>query len=671
MKKTLIALSLLLAMAGIFGCGGGGGGAAGFIILNGSLPAAFNGIAYGPVTLTSSGGTGTIAWIILTGALPTGLNLNGATGVISGTPTANGSFNVTFQATDSSVPPQTTNRAYTITVTFPAVAITTTSPLPAGVNGTPYAVLNFAATGGSGSYTWDITSGALPASLALSAAGALSGTPTANGTSNFTVRVRDSNTLTNSASKAFVLTVEAQPPVITTASLPNGTAGLPYGPQVLQASGGTPPYNFTISSGEEPAPGFLNPNGTLSGTVSLAETFNLTFQVTDAVNSSSTKVLPVTFSSPAAFDSTGNPSIPAGTHWYGDFTIHSTDTVNIMGASTLNITGQVNVESGGQLVVPGCNELVINLLSRTLTPAILGNVINTCTPETTAGGDLVIRTVHNIQLGDLTTNPGGSISSSGELFIGDPYYAPEPGTQTLTYTNVGDAAAKHPPACALNSNVLSSGGTFPVTVNFTAIHNDADGDATSVTSINYGDGTAAQANPTDTPSHSYTAAGVFSVSIVVSDSDGKLCHASEVINLKPGATNLNTPSAPSVWAGVTPFTAAELIHPVGENFHFTSGLNPPGTTVTWDFGDGTSTSATGDFAMTTPGLHDVVLTAKSPNGVTSHAHLTVFSPLLGGHRPGRRRGRAHTALPSHATDLYAPKLLSSGPPLLGWTMPDL
>ena len=87
-----------------------------------------------------------------------------------------------------------------------ALLVFSSSPLTAGTVGTPYAEA-FVASGGSPGYTWAITAGSLPAGLSLSAAGVISGTPTATGTSNFTVQVTDSAGRT--ASKAFALTINA------------------------------------------------------------------------------------------------------------------------------------------------------------------------------------------------------------------------------------------------------------------------------------------------------------------------------------------------------------------------------------------------------------------------------------------------------------------------------
>jgi WD40 repeat protein len=74
----------------------------------------------------------------------------------------------------------------------PAGLAVTTASLPGGTVGAAYSA-TLAATGGTPPYNWSITTGALPAGLSLNAAtGAVTGTPTAAGTANFTVQVADS-----------------------------------------------------------------------------------------------------------------------------------------------------------------------------------------------------------------------------------------------------------------------------------------------------------------------------------------------------------------------------------------------------------------------------------------------------------------------------------------------
>jgi hypothetical protein len=79
--------------------------------------------------------------------------------------------------TDSSTPAQSVTAVFNITK--PALQITTTS-LPGGSVGVPYSFKIQASGGGSGVYTWALTSGALPVGLSLDpATGVISGTPAA------------------------------------------------------------------------------------------------------------------------------------------------------------------------------------------------------------------------------------------------------------------------------------------------------------------------------------------------------------------------------------------------------------------------------------------------------------------------------------------------------------
>ena len=135
-----------------------------------------------------------MTYSVATGSLPAGLNLNTSTGAVTGTPSAGGASTFGVKVTDSSVPPpaQTQTQSFNISI----LGITTTS-LPSGVENQVYDTSGFqlAATGGSGNYTWSLSSGTLPTGFsALSASGLISGTPTATGTFDFTVQVLDTTT---------------------------------------------------------------------------------------------------------------------------------------------------------------------------------------------------------------------------------------------------------------------------------------------------------------------------------------------------------------------------------------------------------------------------------------------------------------------------------------------
>src|SRR5262245_31559212 len=77
--------------------------------------------------------------------------------------------------------------------------------------------------------------------------------------------------------------VFAQGIVITTGSpLPNGVVGSSYS-QTLSATGGTPPYSWSLASGSLPSGLSLSSSGTISGTPTQSGTFNFTVQARDSI----------------------------------------------------------------------------------------------------------------------------------------------------------------------------------------------------------------------------------------------------------------------------------------------------------------------------------------------------------------------------------------------------
>ena len=103
---------------------------------------------------------------------------------------------------------QTATQALSIQINPATFAITTTT-LANGVVGTVYHQ-TLTSTGGTGSILWTIASGSLPNGLTLdTASGVIGGTPTATGTSNFTVKAQDSSSPAQTATQALSLTITA------------------------------------------------------------------------------------------------------------------------------------------------------------------------------------------------------------------------------------------------------------------------------------------------------------------------------------------------------------------------------------------------------------------------------------------------------------------------------
>ena len=132
----------------------------------------------------------------------------------------------------------------TAAITLADTAAATLSP---GTVGTAYSDA-ITAIGGAGPYTYALTSGTLPTSVSLNTAtGALTGTPTVAGTYNFSTTVTDCSQQTVTKAHKAVIAAGVSTLAIGTTALPGGTVGTAYPADALQASGGTPPYTWTVT----------------------------------------------------------------------------------------------------------------------------------------------------------------------------------------------------------------------------------------------------------------------------------------------------------------------------------------------------------------------------------------------------------------------------------------
>jgi hypothetical protein len=249
-----------------------------------SLPAGRTTVAYA-ATVQATGGTGTYVWSVTGGALPAGLTLNASDGTITGTPTAAGAFAFSVRAADASDATNSSTASYGITIsaTVSPVAIVATS-LPAGRVNVAYSAAE-QATGGSGSYTWSIASGALPAGLTLSASsGTISGTPTASGTFSVTIAAADAKDASNVATATYSLVISTGVKITSPRTLPAATHNVFYSYQ-MQASNvvGTP--TWSLAGGAMPPGITLNvTTGVISGTCAKTGTWHFNVRVTDATS---------------------------------------------------------------------------------------------------------------------------------------------------------------------------------------------------------------------------------------------------------------------------------------------------------------------------------------------------------------------------------------------------
>jgi len=265
----------------------------GLTITTGSpLPDGTQGVAYS-ASLAATGGTAPYTWSVTSGQLPAGLALDASNGSITGLPSAVESQTFIVTATDADL--NTATAEFSLRVLAPLEI--TTATLPGGTAGTPYDQL-VEASGGATPYAWSVSAGALPAGLVLDpATGRVSGTPASASANSFELEVTDADGHT--ATHAFDVPV-AEPPQITTTSLPGSTAGTAYS-QTLASSGGTAPLSWSVIDGTLP-PGIslAGATGILSGTPTVVGTSTFTVQLADAAGALTSHAFDLTVSSGTA-----------------------------------------------------------------------------------------------------------------------------------------------------------------------------------------------------------------------------------------------------------------------------------------------------------------------------------------------------------------------------------
>ena len=200
------------------------------------------GAALSGVQINTSGGRATYSCstTLASGALPLGTQLNSDC-TVTGTPAASGNFTFTANVTDSSLgtgPFTQATGSLTLSIAAPTVTLSPAAgALPGATVGTGYSQ-SFTGGGGTPGYTFAVTGGALPTGLTLSPAGALTGTPTATGPSNFDVTVTDGSSVGSGGPytrmQSYSISVVSGGQTISFAALPN--ASLSASPLTLTAT---------------------------------------------------------------------------------------------------------------------------------------------------------------------------------------------------------------------------------------------------------------------------------------------------------------------------------------------------------------------------------------------------------------------------------------------------
>jgi uncharacterized repeat protein (TIGR03803 family) len=214
------------------------------LVLNASLNNAMVGSQYNGV-LQATGGYGSYKFALVSGTLPAGLALNSSSGAIAGTPTKAGKSTFTVSVSDGENPAAKVTQSVTLATDAPPLLVET-GKFPDCTVGV-VCEGQFAATGGTPPYTWKILPGTtFPAGLTLAADGGFTGTPTQHQFNyDLQVQVTDSATPPVMASGTNQLDVLSGLKIVSI-TLPNAMIGVAYASPAPVATGGLPPYTWTL-----------------------------------------------------------------------------------------------------------------------------------------------------------------------------------------------------------------------------------------------------------------------------------------------------------------------------------------------------------------------------------------------------------------------------------------
>ena len=284
---------LCASFAWLTGCQGlsiGAPGSNGQLVVSGTMPAAQVGVAVN-AAVNASGGKSPYTFSVLSGGLPNGVSLGQSTGSISGTPTTAGTFAFVIQAADSSG--LKGSNSFQITVTGAETVSVSVTPVTTTIASQKTVQFTATVTGTSNvAVTWSATVGTISSS-------GLYTSPKVTSNENATVTATSAADTSKSGTASLTITPPNTVPslAISTSSLPGATAGTAYS-DTVQATGGTAPYTWSISSGALPTSFSLAANGVISGNTSQTGNFNITIEVKDSSSpqQSATKAFTLTVS---------------------------------------------------------------------------------------------------------------------------------------------------------------------------------------------------------------------------------------------------------------------------------------------------------------------------------------------------------------------------------------
>ena len=606
-----------------------------------TLPNGTQGTAYSQ-TVSASGGTAPYTYAISAGSLPAGLSLNTGTGVLSGTPSASGTFNLTVTATDANS--ATGSRAYSLLINAlaPPVAGAVSAIVAANSSNNPI-TLNLS----GGTATSVAVASAASHGTATASGTSITYTPTAgySGSDSFTYTATNAG---GTSSPATVTITVSAPTLAVGPSILNAmTANSAYS-TTFSASSGTAPYTFAITGGSLPNGLTLNTStGVISGTPTASGAYNFTVTATDANSATGSRSYsgtvgsgpPVTstVSATVAANSSANPitlsisggaassvavaSAPShGSATASGTSITYTPTAGYSGADSFTYTA-----TNGSGTSSAANVLItVTAPTINVSPSTLGPMtINTAFSSSLSATGGTAPYTFAITSGSLPT--GLTLSSAG-LISGTPT-ATGSYNFTVTATDANSATGARaysvivsvapPIAGALSATVAANSSANPITLNLSG------GTATSVavaSAASHGTATASGTSITYTPTAGYS--GSDSFTYTATNSGGTSSPATVTVTVSAPTLIVSPATAPGATAG----GAYSLIFSTSGgtapySYSLFSGAIPPGMAL----------SSTGIFSGVPSAAGSYTLTLRSTDAfgaIGSQTYTLVIADAL-------------------------------------------
>ena len=177
-----------------------------------------------------------------------------------------------------------------------------------------------------------------------------------------------------------------------------------------------------------------------------------------------------------------------------------------------------------------------------------------------------------------------------------------------------------PPIASFTASALS--GAAPLTINFSAILSEDEDGIIAKFEWDFGDGSSGSG---ESVSHTFTAAGTFTVVLRVTDDDGETDTAQKTLTVNPASSVPGTSSGPTATFTATPLTGPAALT-VTFNASASAYAGHAITSYLWTFGDGTTgtgITTTHTYAPLTTTSYNVVLRIIASDNTEGTATKTI------------------------------------------------